>query len=57
MSQAASVRKARDTLVKGVVWGMIRIKVLSGYDCLQHVAVLMAEGKGKSRGCERESKK
>ena len=57
MSQAASVRKARDTLVKGVVWGMIRIKVLSGYDCLQLVAVLMAEGKGKSKGCERESKK
>lgn len=57
MSQAASVRKARDTLVKGVVWGMIRIKVLSGYDCLQQVAALMAEGKGKSRGCERESKK
>ena len=57
MSQAARVRKARDTLVKGVVWGMTRIKVLSGYDCLQQVAVLMAEGKGKSRGCERESKK
>ena len=43
--------------MKGVVWGMIKIKVLSGYDCLQQVAALMAEGKGKSRGCERESKK
>ena len=55
MSQAASVRKTRDTLVRGVVRGMI--KVLSGYDCLQQVAVVMAEGKGKSRGCEKESKK
>ena len=56
MSQAASVRKARDTLARGVTGVMTRIKVLPGYDCLQLAAVLMAEGKGKSRRCERESK-
>ena len=56
MSQAASVRKARDTLARGVTGVMTRIRVLPGYDCLQLAAVLMAEGKGKSRRCERESK-
>ena len=39
MSQAASDRKARDTLVRGVTGVMTRIKVLPGYDCLQLAAV------------------
>lgn len=48
---------ARDTLRReGVVGGISRKKLLSGYNCQQLAAVSIAREKSKSRGCEIECK-
>ena len=51
LNQQVSGRKAGDTLVRGVVERITRIKLLSGYNYYQLVVVQMAGEKGRPGGC------